>query len=77
MDYEIIGVVKDVKYSRLRNDAPPTVYFSYLQFLSIPNAMTFEVRTTADPSSIVDGVRREGLALDRSVPVVDEEASPK
>jgi predicted permease len=70
-DFEIVGVVKDVKYSRIRSDAPPTVYFSYVQFLSIPNQVTFEVHTTADPSSVVESVRREGLALDRNVPVVD------
>src|SRR5205823_3235087 len=70
-DFEIVGVVKDVLYSQIRNEAPPTLYFSYLQFLSIPNAMTFEVRTAVDPSSIVESVRREGLALDSNVPLVD------
>jgi predicted permease len=69
--FEIVGVVKDVKYSRIRNEAPPTLYFSYQQFLSVPNGMTYEVRTAADPSSIVESVRREALALDRNVPVVN------
>jgi predicted permease len=71
MEFEIVGVVRDVRYSQIRNDAPATVYFSYLQFLSIPNAMTFEVRTAGDPSLIVESVRREGLAVDRNVPVID------
>jgi ABC-type antimicrobial peptide transport system permease subunit len=71
-DFEIVGVVKDVKYSRIRNEAPPTLYFSYQQFpAAIPNGMTYEVRTTADPSSIVESVRHEALALDRNVPVVN------
>jgi len=70
-NFEIVGVAKDVKYSQIRNDAPPTIYFSYLQFLSIPNGMTFEVRTAGDPSSIVEPIRKEALALDQAVPLVD------
>jgi predicted permease len=71
IEFEIVGVVKDVKYSQIRNDAPPTVYFSYLQYLSMPNAMTYEVRTAANPASLVEDIRRAGLALDRAVPVID------
>ncbi len=67
--FEIVGIVTDVKYSQIRNDAPPTVYFPYLQW-SIPNGVTFEVRTAADPASIVEGVRREALAIDRNIPLV-------
>ena len=71
MDFQIVGVVKDVKYGQVRNEAPPTLYFSYMQFLAIPNQMTFEVRTAGDPATIVESVRRECLAIDRNVPVVD------
>jgi predicted permease len=70
-NFEIVGVAKDVKYSQIRNDAPPTVYFSYQQFLSIPNGMTFEVRTAGDPSAIVEPIRKEALSLDRAVPLID------
>jgi hypothetical protein len=42
-DFEVVGIAKDVKYNRLQDDPPPTTYYSYLQFLSIPNAMVFEV----------------------------------
>jgi predicted permease len=69
--FEIVGVAKDVKYSQIRNEAPPTVYFSYQQFLSIPNGMTFEVRTAGNSSAIVEPIRKEALALDRTVPLID------
>ena len=71
MDFEIVGVAKDVKYSQIRTEAPPTIYFSYQQFLSIPNGMTFEVRTAGDPASTVEPIRKEALALDQAVPLVD------
>jgi predicted permease len=71
MEYTIVGVVKDVKYSQIRREAPPTVYFSYPQFLSIPVAMTYELRTTFNAASVVDAIRREAFTLDRNVPLVD------
>jgi predicted permease len=71
LSFEIVGVAGDVKYSQIRNDAPPTVYLSYLQFLSLPVGVTFEAHTAADPAAIVESVRREAMAIDRNVPVVD------
>ena len=38
---------------------------------TIPVAMTFEVRTLSDPSTIIENIRHESLNLDRNVPLVD------
>src|SRR4029453_2554446 len=46
----------------------PNPLFSYLQFFSVANTMTFTVRTAGDPASIVES--KVGIALDRNVPVV-------
>jgi ABC-type antimicrobial peptide transport system permease subunit len=70
-NYEIIGVVDDVKYARVREEVPPTVYFSHLQ--AVPwMFMTFMVRSgEAGLPALAAAVRREALAQDKNVPVVD------
>jgi putative ABC transport system permease protein len=70
--FEIVGVARDVKYNGLRDEIPPTVYFSYQQFLSISNYMTFEVRADGG-AAIVGSIRRAALTLDPDVPPVDIE----
>jgi predicted permease len=67
----IVGVVKDAKYNRLRDEAPPTVYVSYLQGRDISPGMTFEVRVEAEAMSLVPAIRQEALALDKDVPLAD------
>lgn len=69
--YEIVGVVDDVKYARVREDVPPTAYFSHLQ--TVPWIfMTFMVRSgEAGQPALTAAVRREALAQDKNVPVVD------
>src|SRR5215472_1207546 len=69
--YAIVGVVDDVKYAGVRQDVPPTAYFSHLQ--QVPwNFMTFMVRSgEAGLPALAAAVRREALAQDKNVPVVD------
>jgi len=69
--YEIIGVVDDVKYARVREDVPPIAYFSHQQ--AVPWIfMTFMVRSgEAGLPALAAAVRREALAQDKNVPVVD------
>ena len=68
--YEIVGVARDMKYGNLRNDPPPTAYWSYQQPKLISAQMVFLVRTEGDPQSIENSVRQVSLDLDRGVPVV-------
>ncbi|HUD98758.1 MAG TPA: ABC transporter permease [Bryobacteraceae bacterium] len=70
-DFEIVGVVKDAKYNRLRDEAPPTAYMSYLQEGFVRSAMTFEVRAEAEPAALVASIRQEALTLDKNVPLTD------
>ncbi len=65
LDIEIAGVVKDAKYNRLRDEAPPTAYTSYLQEQVIWSGMTFEVRAATEPLNLVAAIRKEALALDK------------
>jgi predicted permease len=72
LSFEIVGVVDDVSYARLRDNVPPTAYFSHLQSPIPWNFMTFMVRSgEAGLPALTAAVRREGLALDKNVPLVD------
>src|SRR3989475_317093 len=55
--FEIVGVVKDAKYSSLREPAPPTFYlFCFGEVRDWD--MMFAVRTTGKPVAVMDGLRR-------------------
>jgi predicted permease len=64
---EIIGVVGDVRYDSLVDQAEPTVYFPEPE-LTYP-FMTFVIRTTGDPLALAPAVQREIRALDNEQPI--------
>lgn len=66
---EIIGVVDDVHYAGLEEDALPAVYFSRNQ-APAPYG-TLLVQTGVDPLSLVSDVRREAASLDADMPLYD------
>ncbi|HZS04062.1 MAG TPA: ABC transporter permease [Blastocatellia bacterium] len=68
-EIEIVGVVRDAKYTRLRQDNPPTVYIPYLQ--ESLSQMNFEVRTTGDPVALVPAVREAVRQVDGNLPLFD------
>jgi predicted permease len=67
-ELEIVGICKDAKYATQRDDVPPTIYCPYRQERPLPYA-TFEVRTAADPNSIVASVRDAVRQVDSNLPV--------
>jgi predicted permease len=67
--FEIVGVLRNVKYDSVRDEAPPTMYVPYMQH-RVPSAV-FEVRTAADPSSIVPAIRSLVREIDPNLPVMD------
>jgi predicted permease len=84
--YQIVGVASDVKYARIRGEAPPTVYFSHTQIFAAGNYrgsqqdassfswpfMTFSIKSPlAGQSSLLADIRRELTTLDKNVPMVD------
>ena len=66
---EIIGIVGDVRYDSLVDEAPPTVYFPPPD-LTYP-FMTLIVRTDGDPAAMAPAVRREIRTIDPDQPVSD------
>jgi predicted permease len=55
-DYEVVGVVEDVRVARLREPPPPTAYFSYL--LEPMSQASFAVRTAGTPTAVIAAVRQ-------------------
>ncbi len=68
-EIEIVGLAKDAKYTRQRDETVPTAYVPWLQELSSVGTVTFEVRTTGDPYSFVPGVRQAVRDVDANLPV--------
>jgi predicted permease len=66
---EIVGVLRDAKYTNLRDAAPPTLYRPFAQ--SIAGAATFEVRTSSNPIVVIPAVREAVRAVDSNLPVID------
>jgi predicted permease len=55
--YQIVGVVKDVKYESLRHDFPKTIYFANAQVLPGPDSYTFAVRMDGGMATAVQAIR--------------------
>jgi predicted permease len=68
-DVEVVGLVRDAKYTRQRDDVPVTAYLSWLQELRSVGAVTYEVRTTNDPASSVTAIRQAVREAEEGLPV--------
>jgi len=67
-DMEIIGVVKDIKYTNLRDEIPPQAYLPYLGSRYV-GGMVIYVRTVGDPDQLMAGIRSKVRDLDSNLPV--------
>jgi predicted permease len=70
-EYEIVGLVKDAKYRRQRDDAPPTTYMSWRQKLRGMGRATVEMRFTGDPNATIAAVRQAMREVDENLPLTD------
>jgi predicted permease len=64
--YEIIGVVRDTKYSDLRREISPMMYVP-----QTIEAASFEVRTAGDPQALVPLLRRTIAEINPHLPLRD------
>ncbi|MGC2231707.1 MAG: ABC transporter permease, partial [Candidatus Acidiferrum sp.] len=67
-DMEIIGVVKDIKYTSLRDEIPPQAYLPYMADRYV-GGMTIYVRTVADPTLLISSIRAKLRDLDPNIPI--------
>ncbi|MFL6207316.1 MAG: ABC transporter permease [Pyrinomonadaceae bacterium] len=68
-EIEIIGIAKDAKYANQRDEIEPTAYLPWLQRLQSVGAMTFEVRTTGEPTAAVAAIRQAVHNVDDKLPL--------
>lgn len=69
-DMEIIGVVKNIKYTNLRDEIPEQAYIPYLgsHFLG---SMTVYLRTAYDPDQVMPQARAKVRELDSDLPIYE------
>src|SRR5262249_9815343 len=67
---EIVGVVKDTKYTDLREEKQRVVFYPYPQ-LYTDGSMTFYVRTAQAPETIVGALRQTVRQADANLAVYD------
>jgi predicted permease len=65
---EIIGVVKDVKYTNLRDEIPEQAFIPYLGSHNVYD-MTVYLRTAVDPAQLMPIVREKVRDLDPNLPI--------
>jgi putative ABC transport system permease protein len=65
--FEIVGVVKNVKYRNLRQEFPPTVYLASGQSTRFPDFHTYFVRTAAPAGDMSRAIEAALGRLDRSL----------
>jgi predicted permease len=68
-EIEIVGLATDAKYTSQRDEIPPTVYVSWLQQLRSVGSVTFEVRTTGEPTTAVSAIRQAVHEVDGNLPL--------
>jgi len=66
---EIIGVVKDAKYTSQRDEIPATMYRPWLQTPGAINQMSFEVRTVGDPKAFLPAIRQAVREVEPNLPL--------
>jgi predicted permease len=68
LDMEIIGVVKDFKYTSLRDEIPEQAFEPYLAEPHV-FGMTVYLRTVRDPNQLFSAVRAKVREMDSNVPI--------
>ncbi|HJR61892.1 MAG TPA: ABC transporter permease [Vicinamibacterales bacterium] len=68
LDTEIIGLVKDAKYSEVKGQVPPLFFSPYKQNASI-GRMVFYVRTATEPEQFLSQIPPAVAALDPNLPL--------
>jgi len=66
-DWAVVGIASDAHYARIREEIPPTIYFSLRQQPS--RRAYLALRTAVPPLTLVGAVREAVAAVDEGVPL--------
>jgi predicted permease len=68
--YEIVGVARNSRTRNVRDEIEPRFYVPAAQPIDVaPRFITFVARTAAEPSIVLEGVRRAILSEDPNLPI--------
>ena len=67
-DMEIIGVVKDIKYTNLRDEIPIQAYVPYMNSPYL-GGMTIYARTLGEPDQLMASIRAKVREMDANLPI--------
>ncbi len=67
-DMEIIGIIKDIKYTNLRDEIPIQMFEPYMAS-NFVGGMTVYVRTNMEPNQFFSAVRAKVRAMDPNLPL--------
>jgi len=76
LDMEIVGVVRDAKYSEVKDAVPALFYVPWRQDSTV-GAMAFYVRTAMDPRELMRTIPGIVARLDRNLPVEELKTMPQ
>ncbi len=70
-EVEIIGVAADTKYMSQREELKPLLYTPWQQEVAVIGEMSFALRTTGEPTTLVTAVHQAVRELDSNLPVTE------
>lgn len=70
-DMEIIGVIKDIRYTNLRDEIPEQAFQPYMATRNVVGGMTVYVRTALEPEQLMPVIREKVREMDSTLPVYD------
>lgn len=70
LDVEIVGLIGDAKYSEVKQETPPLFFIPYRQDESVGN-LTFYLRTSVDPRTVIRAIPNVVGRMDANLPVED------
>src|SRR5205823_14491948 len=73
--FEIVGLVKNAKYSDVKRDIPPQLFLPARQD-ELLGSISFYVRTALEPETIMRAIPKAIAALDPNLPVQDLRTLP-
>jgi predicted permease len=76
LNVTIVGLVKNAKYNRVKDDIPPIFFLPYRQDSTV-GSLTFFVRTGLPAATAMPQIRAAVAKLDRNLPVADLKTMPQ
>ncbi|HNV73755.1 MAG TPA: ABC transporter permease [Gemmatimonadaceae bacterium] len=76
LNIEIVGLMKDAKYSQVKDAIPPQYFLPWRQDSTI-GALNFYVRSSSEPEQLLQSIPRLIAKLDANLPVEDLRTLPQ